>query len=59
MDVVFEYCRLVDRRKIAKVGLSVRSKGLSSLTPVKAHPLVKTFSNEVLPQAPSPLDVVD
>lgn len=57
MDVVLEYCRLVDCRKVAGGQISNPESLVSLLFWGRgnAYPLVKTFSNEVLPQAPSPL----
>lgn len=70
MHVVFEDCWLVDCWKIAahadavslqkssptRASNAVNSPLLwTSQATLGTHPLVKTFSKEVLPQAPSPL----
>lgn len=68
MDVVLEDGGLVDCWEVAVQG-NISLCALTSLLPctiecpastschVETHPLVKTFSKEVLPQAPSPLIV--
>ena len=54
VDVVFKDGGLVHGRKVAAIARSASDK-LGWVVEDKAYPVVKTLSNEVLPQAPSPL----
>ena len=56
VDVVFEDGGFVDGGKVAAVARGASDKlGWGLVRYGEAHPLVKTLSSEVLPQAPSPL----
>lgn len=52
VDVVLEYCRFAVRRDLLDAGTG--SAGNTHYT-VGKYPLVKTFSSDVFPHAPSPL----
>ena len=54
VDVVFEDGGLVYRRKVAAIARGASDR-LCLVLDDKTYPLVKTLSNEVFPQAPSPL----
>ena len=54
VDVIFEDGGLVHCRKVAAIARGASDK-LQWVVNDKTYPVVKTLSNEVLPQAPSPL----
>lgn len=62
MHIVLKHSRLVDSREIAAARRSATTTtiwtGFRNSIDQCTHPRVKTFSSEVLPQAPSPLYLV-
>lgn len=54
MHVIFKDRGLIDRRKVPGTSLAMRAEEREDGA-FETYPLVKTFSNDVFPHAPSPL----